>query len=196
MTPRDEAAAFCAAILANPADDTTRLVFADWLEEHGSDPVRAKIIRVGVEYPELTLTAFRRALVSREEVWDFNGADLVIPRSVERLRAELPAPNRVPGVLSFTYRRGFVEAVRLPWAAWCRENTAEVFRSVYPITRVDLTNEPEVEFWKHFPHESHAWVYGAWVSAQHNAVTDRNKTLHFCGLRWPGVTFTSPRARR
>ena len=42
-TPQDEA--FLRAILADPEDDTPRLVYADYLEEHG-DPDRAEFIRV------------------------------------------------------------------------------------------------------------------------------------------------------
>ena len=40
--------AFLNAIHDNPDDDTPRLVYADWLEEHG-EPDRAEFIRVGVE---------------------------------------------------------------------------------------------------------------------------------------------------
>ncbi|MDY3556733.1 TIGR02996 domain-containing protein [Gemmata sp. JC717] len=40
--------AFIDAILNNPNDDTARLVFADWLEEHG-EPERAEFIRVQIE---------------------------------------------------------------------------------------------------------------------------------------------------
>ena len=38
-------AAFLRAILEDPDDDTSRLVYADWLDEHG-DPDRAEFIRV------------------------------------------------------------------------------------------------------------------------------------------------------
>ena len=48
MTLHPEAAAFLAAIAANPDDDTPRLIFADWLEEHG-EPERAEFVRVQVE---------------------------------------------------------------------------------------------------------------------------------------------------
>ena len=40
---------FLRAILANPADNTPRLVFADWLEEHrttDADAARAEFIRL------------------------------------------------------------------------------------------------------------------------------------------------------
>src|SRR5438477_7332783 len=45
MTERET---FLRAICDNPADDTARLVFADWLEEHG-DAARAEFIRVEVQ---------------------------------------------------------------------------------------------------------------------------------------------------
>ena len=35
-------------IRANPGDDTLRLVYADWLDDHG-DPARAEFIRAGCE---------------------------------------------------------------------------------------------------------------------------------------------------
>ncbi len=42
------AGAFLADIIANPADDTPRLIFADWLEDNG-EPERAEFIRCQVE---------------------------------------------------------------------------------------------------------------------------------------------------
>ncbi|VTS02303.1 Repeat-companion domain protein OS=Isosphaera pallida (strain ATCC 43644 / DSM 9630 / IS1B) GN=Isop_0391 PE=4 SV=1: LRR_6 [Gemmata massiliana] len=41
--------AFLRAICANPDDDTARLVFADWLQEHG-EPDRAEFIRLHIEW--------------------------------------------------------------------------------------------------------------------------------------------------
>lgn len=49
MSERD---AFLAAVRANPADDTVRLVFADWLDDHG-EPERAEFIRVQCELEPL-----------------------------------------------------------------------------------------------------------------------------------------------
>lgn len=43
-----ERQAFMEAILRDPEDDTVRLVFADWLEEHGGEPERAEFIRVQI----------------------------------------------------------------------------------------------------------------------------------------------------
>jgi uncharacterized protein (TIGR02996 family) len=39
-------------VLDNPEDNTSRVVYADWLEEH-SDPDRAEPIRVEMELPRL-----------------------------------------------------------------------------------------------------------------------------------------------
>ena len=43
--------AFLADIIAHPADDAPRLVYADWLEEHGDekDQDRAAFIRAGCQ---------------------------------------------------------------------------------------------------------------------------------------------------
>jgi uncharacterized protein (TIGR02996 family) len=49
MNTRD---ALLAAILANPDEDTPRLMFADWLDEHG-EPDRAEFIRVQIELARL-----------------------------------------------------------------------------------------------------------------------------------------------
>ena len=40
--------ALLAAIAAHPDEDTPRLMYADWLDEHGQ-PVRAEFIRVQIE---------------------------------------------------------------------------------------------------------------------------------------------------
>src|SRR5437867_4475006 len=44
--------AFLQAILDAPDDDTPRLVYADWLDEHGDSP-RAEFIRVQIERSRL-----------------------------------------------------------------------------------------------------------------------------------------------
>lgn len=49
-----QAADFMRVILANPADDTARLVFADWLDEIAGEPTaRAEFIRVQCRIPHL-----------------------------------------------------------------------------------------------------------------------------------------------
>ena len=48
-TVSDEAA-FLTALKANPADDTTRFVYADWLDEHG-EPAKAEYLRLVTRLP-------------------------------------------------------------------------------------------------------------------------------------------------
>lgn len=48
-----DADALLAAVLDRPGDDTPRLVYADWLDDHG-DPDRAEFIRVGVQIANAT----------------------------------------------------------------------------------------------------------------------------------------------
>lgn len=63
MIERD---AFLRAIAANPDDDTVRLIFSDWLEEHG-DPERAEFIRIQCELASSELSKERcHALRVRE----------------------------------------------------------------------------------------------------------------------------------
>lgn len=40
---------FMGSIIASPDDDAPRLVYADWLEEHGGEPERAEFIRCQIE---------------------------------------------------------------------------------------------------------------------------------------------------
>ncbi|MGO9416385.1 MAG: TIGR02996 domain-containing protein [Syntrophobacteraceae bacterium] len=46
---------FLQAIIASPADDAPRLVYADWLEEHG-DLARTEFIRLQCELARLPLS--------------------------------------------------------------------------------------------------------------------------------------------
>ena len=70
--------AFLNALKANPADDTTRLVYADWLDEHG-DPLRAEFIRVQCE-----LATGRGEYPARKALWVRQWDLLVIAISTGR----------------------------------------------------------------------------------------------------------------
>jgi uncharacterized protein (TIGR02996 family) len=58
--------ALLAAIWAHPHDDTPRLVFADWLQEH-EQPERAEFIRIQCELARLEEDALRRAQLEQRE---------------------------------------------------------------------------------------------------------------------------------
>src|SRR5579862_3434909 len=72
MTEND----FISAIRANPDDDSTRLIYADWLEERGD--LRGRFIRLQIELAQLPSQDSRRAelkdqikdlLAEHEESW-------------------------------------------------------------------------------------------------------------------------------
>ncbi len=100
---RDMAKGFLADICANPGDDAPRLIFADYLEDHG-DAGRAEFIRVQVARARLP-------------EWDAAQVGLRL-REAELLRlhgdgwrAELPVPPW-GGVEWGGFRRGFVAEVK------------------------------------------------------------------------------------
>ncbi|HEY1192488.1 MAG TPA: TIGR02996 domain-containing protein [Gemmata sp.] len=72
--------AFIQAILKDVADDTPRLVMADWLEENG-DSDRAELIRIQCEIARMT--PFPPIAVYRpsSDPHHFDGADLIFPLS-------------------------------------------------------------------------------------------------------------------
>jgi uncharacterized protein (TIGR02996 family) len=62
----DEEIAFLRALLANPDDDPTRLVYADWLEEHDA-PDRAEFIRLRYALEDPIRLNEHRALFERRQ---------------------------------------------------------------------------------------------------------------------------------
>jgi uncharacterized protein (TIGR02996 family) len=90
------------AVCENPADDTPRLVYADWLQENGQ-PERAEYIRFECEFPDWTLSHPRaRELVTRSRVFD---------PFMAQWEAELPQLGGVQW--STLFSRGFIHIVTL-----------------------------------------------------------------------------------
>src|SRR5262249_32706484 len=94
MTPE---AALLQAIVENPADDAARLVYADWLEEHG-DIDRAGFIRVQVQRAALPADAPQQAELRTRSL-------ALTLRHGARWRGELPT---LPGITWQRFWRGFV----------------------------------------------------------------------------------------
>jgi uncharacterized protein (TIGR02996 family) len=98
--PSPMESAFLASIGDEPEDDAPRLIFADWLEEHG-DSDRSDFIRAQVERARLAATDPRHApLLQREQ-------DLL-----DRHGREWARPVR-PFVQSWEFRRGVIERATL-----------------------------------------------------------------------------------
>jgi uncharacterized protein (TIGR02996 family) len=90
---------FLHAIREKPDDDTHRLIYADWLQDHGQ-PERAEFIRVQCRLAALDEFAPERPELLRREYDLFaeHGADWAAPLSGR--------------VLSWRFRRGFIERIK------------------------------------------------------------------------------------
>ena len=120
---------FLSAILAQPDDDTVRLVYADWLAEHG-DPDRGEFIRVEVELartPPDTIAAERR-----RSVLYGRRAELL-----KRHKAAWLAPF-APHARESSFERGFVQFFEVSAAAFAEH--AGRWAALTPLTRVKITN--------------------------------------------------------
>jgi uncharacterized protein (TIGR02996 family) len=118
-------AALLAAICANPADDTARLVFADWLDEHG-EPQRAEFIRLQIEAARLAPHDPRV-----QEIED-RTALLIWHR---RKGWEGPVRDLLPGA-RLEFRRGFVDSVVTEADLFLRH--ADELRAAAPLSRIEL----------------------------------------------------------
>jgi uncharacterized protein (TIGR02996 family) len=95
----DDADALLRAVLAAPDDDAPRLVYADWLEEHG-DMDRAAFIRAQIELARLPVDHEKRTQLVRAErtLWNRHRIEWTawVPRWAEVT----------------TFHRGFLELIR------------------------------------------------------------------------------------
>jgi uncharacterized protein (TIGR02996 family) len=192
--PSDEQRAFWAAIRGTPEDDTPRLVYADWLDEHG-DPDRAEFIRVQCALAKLghdrrVGRKERVRLEPREKaLLTAHGDHWLAP-----LRAALQGSNpfdREDGWLCrLRFRRGFLDGDSFGLESARR--VAAACDALEPVDRVGV-----MECGAHYRHKSVAeiarWtgagcVVGlsvAWGSDRDIAVVVRSKSLR--NLRHLGV---------
>ncbi len=109
-------------ILEDPADTTVRLIYADWLEEHGQEE-RAEFIRL-----QIRLLGWERA----RELLDSYGRDWSPALCGEGVA-------RSVGGFVYTFYRGFVEEVACETADWLVHGPAVV--ACQPVLRVTLTDK-------------------------------------------------------
>jgi uncharacterized protein (TIGR02996 family) len=109
-----DAAALLAAIRASPADDAPRLVYADWLDEHGQ-PQRAEFIRVQCELARADSTALRRREAELLSAYHDNFA------------GPLAAPH-----LRFRFERGFIVGFGHTGVFAARHGTMMLFVQFFP----------------------------------------------------------------
>lgn len=159
---------FLPAILTAPDDDTPRLIYADWLEEHGGDAgrARAEFIRVQCRLAEMDEAG--EGVIDPEEghtcVYDPCPVCALVAeyeRLKRRERKLLDGPRPAiyqPEVVWFnggdgtetwkilfrpTWRRGFVEAVTCSGGDWLAH--ADALLSQQPIREVTLLSAPHLE---------------------------------------------------
>jgi type IV pilus assembly protein PilB len=118
MTSHPDADAFMRGYLRDPADATTRLVFADWLEETGepSNVAWARFIRAKAEAAGYRFGCSRWAVLEAEaagQAWQIR-ANLTIPAALfvghpKSLLQLLPAPNITVRLADFEIPRAVVE---------------------------------------------------------------------------------------
>ncbi len=93
--PHDaEEAEFTRLVLAEPGDATVRLVFADWLDEHGQ-PVRAKYLREVRPLKFLRLIAVRGAWALFPS-WDTDRMPPPVPAALRMNYTTSPPPRPSP----------------------------------------------------------------------------------------------------
>jgi uncharacterized protein (TIGR02996 family) len=93
--------AFLQAIRENPDDDTTRLIYADWLDEQGdkANATRAELIRLQVDlHGDNRPHKVRR---KREK------------QLAELLRQRLPYPSTGSSCPKYIYRKGFLDEIEI-----------------------------------------------------------------------------------
>lgn len=166
ITAIDTGAGLLAAILANPAEDAVRLIYADWLEEHGQQPTRANFIRLQIRLAELEREPGRPThpmervgwLIARHQeqrvlsaVWG-DGRECDCERCLRAVEKETlkwwreyigPNVHHVIPSDALYYEhvpltRGFVESIACTCDAWMR-NGAKIVRE-HPVQTVRLTD--------------------------------------------------------
>ncbi len=183
----NDQAAFLSAVIAQPDDDNVRLVFADWLQDHGQEE-RAEFIRAMIREPHFTV------------VYD-EAAGLVPDTPDRRVACHLLRRNghkwlgpyyEAASGRQWLWRRGFVDVVVCAAADWIAEGDA--IRASHPVTRVRLTTPPDVD---HFGFSSDDEVTcqlrGRTAETPWNPDEPlREIALRLLAMEWPGVEFDIP----
>jgi uncharacterized protein (TIGR02996 family) len=138
------AAAFLADIVAHPEEDAPRLIYADWLDEHGQ-PDRAEFIRLQCRLARPDVADVRYAAVRARAGDLFRGA-----WDAEVVSQHWPGSFAWPASV---YRRGFVAEVTLPCSAWLRHGPALVRAAPLQVVRLSDREPGEngsatVFFWR------------------------------------------------
>jgi uncharacterized protein (TIGR02996 family) len=168
-----------AAIVAYPDEDTPRLMYADWLQEN-DQPERAEFIRSSIADPDGFTHAFPLGCAA-QTIFHRDTEDLIVP-----ILHASPLPE-----VSYTVRRGFVEAVALPASAWF--TYGNTLRRDHPVTRVRLTTRPTTDdVFREFNRRNPTYTRIGEITIN-TSVPQVTKLL---AIWWRGVTFELPEVQR
>lgn len=213
--PMHDGEALLAEILANPGEDTPRLVYADWLDENGQAE-RAEFVRVqcwlwanpscgSCTGPEWSAGKPCQECDKREAYRERQ-------RQLWNAHAEEWLPTCIGAELDHCdgFCRGFLEATWMSAELWFK-NAAEI-TAQHPIRKVRLTTMPEIEVerrndgceWAWFSHRKAGdirpairlttgvrLVGGGWAMSPEWVARAATVTV-LCHAEWPGVKFTLP----
>ncbi len=139
---------FLADICEHPDDDTPRLIFADWLDDH-DDSDRAEFIRVQCELARWPCECDEVERVYHDECRCKEKGELQ-RRQSELLRQGYFAWSPFDHDFhkrhhqAITYYRGFILRVRCACAAWLEQGLAVV--RCQPVQRVELSDKKPTEY--------------------------------------------------
>lgn len=125
--PADVGEALLQAVVADPEDDTPRLIYADWLEEQGSpdDLARAEFIRVQMELVATDDPKRARELRTREKaLWAANREKWLCTVPAQVVHREI------------RFHRGFLDELTKPRKSWSSQGAKLFGRN--PIYRIRL----------------------------------------------------------
>jgi uncharacterized protein (TIGR02996 family) len=133
---------FLAAIIADPADDTARLVAADWLDENG-DPDRAEFVRAQVALSRLHPGYETDQAAAARVHLDPSAGDLYRRERelLPRYSAEWLAGLSPWGGQTVTFRRGFPASVHMTAGRWATDGPK--VRASAPVESVSLDGGPD-----------------------------------------------------
>ncbi len=134
--------AFLRMIVANPADDVARLVYADWLDEQGEP--RAEFIRIQIALASGDLQTTERTQLTERATALYWKHHRYWNGQVYRQWIDTPlAANlaRKGGLRGWRYRRGFPEVLDV--SAEFFASHAELFLAAAPFQEVILRNLPQ-----------------------------------------------------
>jgi uncharacterized protein (TIGR02996 family) len=155
------AAALLRAVLDAPDDDVPRLVYADWLDEHGDEAARARanLIRVQCSLARLTDSAPEREALERRErellaghaaAWLAGLPTWAVPRGQLKWAAGKEGRD-VEEHRWARFRRGFLDGVCAPSARELHRH-ADALWAAEPVTDVYIGDPDGLTQWRHCPH--------------------------------------------